>query len=97
MATYIALVNWTDQGITNVKQSPQRLDTARELAAKLNCKMGNFYMTIGAYDIVAILEAPDDEAAAKFMLALSSGGNVRTTTLKALSEDVYRKIIADLP
>jgi uncharacterized protein with GYD domain len=96
MVTYIALVNWTDQGIKNVKQSPQRLDAARALATKLKCKLRDFYLTVGSYDMVCVLEAPDDEAAASFLLALGAGGNTRTTTLKAFAEDSYRKIIAGL-
>ena len=58
--------------------------------------MTHFFLTIGAHDMVAMLEAPDDESAAKFSLALGSTGSVRTTTLKAFSEDSYRKIIAGL-
>ena len=96
MGTYISLVNWTDQGIKSVKDSPGRLDGARQLAKKHGCQMTQFFMTIGPYDMVAMLEAPDDESAAKFSLALASSGNVRTTTLKAFSEDAYRKIIAGI-
>lgn len=96
MAKYITLVNWTDQGIKNVKDSPGRLDAARALAKKLGCEMEDFYMTIGAYDMVAIMEGPNDEAMAKFALTLGAGGNVRTTTLKAFSEDSYREIVAAL-
>ena len=96
MARYIALVNWTDQGVKNIKDSAKRVDAARDLAKKLGCTMGDFFMTIGPYDMVVMLDAPDDEAAARFNLTLASGGNVRTTTLKALSEDSYRKIVASL-
>jgi len=96
MAKYIALVNWTDQGIKTVKDSPGRLDAARGLAKKLGCEMKEFYMTIGAYDMVAIMDAPDDETMAKFALTLGGGGNVRTTTMKAFPEDAYRKIVAGL-
>jgi uncharacterized protein with GYD domain len=96
MATYISLVNWTDQGIKAVKDSPGRLDGARALAKKYGCTMRDFYLTIGAADMVAILEGPDDESVAKFSLALGSSGSVRTTTMKAFSEESYRKIIASL-
>jgi uncharacterized protein with GYD domain len=96
MAKYIALVNWTDQGVKNVKDSPKRLDAARELAKKCGCEMQEFYMTIGPYDMVATMEAPNDEAMAKFALSLARGGNVRTTTLKAFPEDLYRKIVGSL-
>ena len=96
MARYIMLTNWTEQGIKNVKESPKRLDAAKTLAKKLNGEIVEFYMTTGAYDMVVMLEAPDDEAAAKFALSLGSGGNVRTTTLKAFSEQSYRSIIGTL-
>ena len=96
MGLYISLVNWTDQGIRSIKDLPARLDGARQLAKKYGCEMTHFFMTIGAYDMVAMLEAPDDESAAKFSLALGSSGSVRTTTLKAFSEDSYRKIIGGL-
>ena len=93
MAKYIALTNWTDQGIKNIKESPNRVDAARDLAKTLGCELQDFYLTIGAYDMVVTIEAPDDETVAKFALKLASAGNVRTTTLKALSEDTYRGII----
>lgn len=96
MAKYIALINWTDQGVKNVKESPARLDAARKLARELGCEFGETYLTIGAYDLVAMVEAPDDETMARFALKVGSGGAVRTHTLKALSEDSYRRIIASL-
>jgi len=96
MARYIMLTNWTEQGIKNVKESPKRLDAAKALAKKFNGEVVEFYMTTGAHDMVVMLEAPDDEAAAKFALSLGSAGNVRTTTLKAFSEQSYRSIIGSL-
>jgi len=96
MARYIMLTNWTEQGIKNVKESPKRLDAAKALAKKFNGEIVDFYMTTGAHDMVVMLEAPDDEAAAKFALSLGSAGNVRTTTLKAFSEQSYRSIIGSL-
>ena len=96
MATYIMLMNWTDQGIKSVKDSPKRLDAARKLAKKGGCELRDFYMTIGKHDMIAVLEAPDDEAAAKFVLSTASGGNIRTTTLKAFPEDTYRKVLKAL-
>ena len=96
MARYIILLNWTDQGIRSIKESPKRLDTARELAKSFGCELRDFYLTIGPYDMVTVLEAPDDETSAKFMLSLAANGNIRSTTLKALPEDVYRKVIGGL-
>lgn len=96
MARYIMLTNWTEQGIKNVKESPKRLDAGKALAKKLGCEITDFHMTTGVHDMVIMLEAPDDEAAAKFALSLGSAGNVRTTTLKAFSEKSYRSIIGSL-
>ena len=96
MAKYILLLNWTDQGIKAIKDSPKRLDAARQAAAKAGLTMGDFYMTIGGYDMVLHAEAHDDAALAKFVLAVASGGNVRTTTLKAFPEAEYREIVAGL-
>ena len=96
MATYILLMNWTDQGIKTVKDSPKRLDAARAIAKKGGCELRDFYMTIGKHDMIAVLEAPDDEAAAKFVLNAAAAGNIRTTTLKAFPEDAYRKVLAAL-
>jgi uncharacterized protein with GYD domain len=96
MGRYIAVASWTDQGIRNVKESPGRLDAARKLAKKYDCDIRDFCMTIGAHDMVVTIEAPDDEAMAKFALALGAAGNVRTTTLKAFSEESYREIVGAL-
>jgi uncharacterized protein with GYD domain len=96
MATYILLVNWTDQGIQTVKDSPKRLDAGRALAKKFGCEVKEFYLTIGPYDSLSLLEAPDDEAVAKYLLSLRSGGNLRTTMLKAIPESSYRTIVGSL-
>jgi len=96
MGKYVLLTNWTEQGIKNVKESPKRLDAAKSLAKKLGGEFKKFYMTTGAYDMIVILDLPDDDAAAKFALTLAMAGNVRTTTLKAFSEDSYRGIIASV-
>ncbi len=96
MARYIELISWTGEGVKNVKDSPKRLDAARELAKKMGCEVRDMYMTMGAWDMVVIVEAPSDEAIAKFNLTLAMGGNVRTTTLKAFPEEAYRKIVAGL-
>jgi len=96
MAKYINLINWTEDGIKNVKNSPARWDAAKELARKHGATMETIYMTMGTYDLVAILDAPSDEVAAKVNLLLAMGGAIRTTTLKAFAEDDYRKVIAGL-
>lgn len=97
MPTYVSLINYTDQGIRNVKDSPKRLDAAKKLLKDMGGELKAFYLTMGGYDIVTVAEAPNDESVAKFVLALASSGNVRTTTLKAFPEAEYRKLIAGLP
>jgi uncharacterized protein with GYD domain len=97
MPTYIALTEWSEQGIGAVDESPARLDDAKELARSLDGELTHFFMTMGQYDIVALFDMPDDEAAAKVALALGRGGNVRTETLKAFTEDEYRDIVDALP
>ena len=93
MARYILLANWTDQGIKSIKDSPARVEAARQLAKTMGCTMGDFYMTAGSVDMVWMFDAPDDATVAKFCLSLAMKGNVRTTTLKALSEADFGKII----
>lgn len=97
MPTYISLINYTDQGIRNVKDSPNRGDAAKALFRSLGGEVKEIYLTLGAYDLVVISEAPNDEVAAKCVLAIGSLGNVRTTTLTAFPEAEYRKIIEGLP
>lgn len=97
MATYISLINYTDQGIRNVKDSPKRLDAAKKLLKDLGGDLKEVYLTMGTYDLVIVADAPSDEVIAKFSLTLGSLGNVRTTTLKAFPEAEYRRIIAALP
>jgi uncharacterized protein with GYD domain len=96
MARYIMLVNWTDQGIRNVKDSPKRLDAARNAAKGVGAEIRDFYMTMGDHDIVLVVDAPTDEAMAKLALIQGSAGNVRTKTLKAFSETEYRAIVGSL-
>lgn len=93
MVTYLVLINWTDQGIRNVKESPKRLDAARKLAKDLGGEIKTVYMTQGGFDLALVAEMPNDEKLASFVLKLGSFGYVRTTTLKAYAEDEYRKII----
>ena len=96
MNTYIALVSWTQKGIQDIKESPSRLEKAKTLVATAGGEMKSFYMTMGRYDMIAIIEAPDDAAYAKVMLTLGSKGGVRSETLRAFPEDEYRNIIEEI-
>jgi uncharacterized protein with GYD domain len=93
MATYISLVDWTGEGVANAKRSPERLQQAKEVFSTHGGEMTDFFMTMGAHDMVVVSKFPDDESYAKAMLQVASGGSVRTETLKAFTEDEYRDII----
>jgi uncharacterized protein with GYD domain len=97
MATYIMLTNWTQKGIENVKDSPGRLEAAKEAFQAAGGEIKEFFLVTGRYDMVVIADAPDDKTMAKLALIIGSGGAVRTETLRAYSEEEYRKIIASLP
>jgi uncharacterized protein with GYD domain len=97
MATYIGLIRWTQQGIEKVKEGPARLDAAKQAAQAVGIEIKAFYLVMGQYDQVAILEAPDDETVAKMALAIGAQGNVRTETMRAFTEEELRKIIGSLP
>ncbi|WP_137933404.1 GYD domain-containing protein [Mesorhizobium comanense] len=96
MTTYIVLMNWTEQGAKTVRDSPKRLDAARKQLGEMGGSFKSFYLTMGEFDMVAVVEAPDDAVLARFALMLGSGGSVRTRTLKAFPEFAYREIISSL-
>jgi len=96
MTTYIMLMNWTEQGAKNVRDSPKRLDAARKQLGDMGGSFKSFYLTMGEYDMVAVVEAPDDAVLARFALMLAASGNIRTRTLKAFPELAYREIITSL-
>ena len=97
MATYIFLVNYTQKGIEDIKESPERLDEAKKAFQAMGAEMKEFYLVAGQYDLVVVAEAPDDETIAKLALTIGSKGAVRTETLRAFTEDEYRKIVSDIP
>jgi uncharacterized protein with GYD domain len=96
MPRYVVLVNWTDQGVRNVKQTLQRTDSGGELAEKHGLKLEQAYWTVGPYDMVTVFEAPDDEALSAHLLEIGSRGNVRTTTLRAYDEEEMSGILQRL-
>lgn len=97
MPTYITLIQFTQQGIQNIKESPARLDAAKAGIEAVGGRFIGYYLTMGRYDAVIISEGPDDEAVARILLATGAQGNVRTETLRAFDEDEYRRLIATLP
>jgi uncharacterized protein with GYD domain len=97
MPTYISLIKYTHQGISTIKEGPNRLDANKEILSRYGSELKAFYLTMGRYDIITISEAPDDTAAAKVALTVGGGGNVATETLRAFTEDEYREIVTALP
>ena len=97
MATYVVMINYTDKGIQTIKDSPNRFSKSKEEARSFGCEVKAFYLTMGVCDIIEIIDAPDDESVAKLTLAVSAGGNVRTTTMRAFSEVEFQSIVNSLP
>ncbi len=96
MPTYVVLMNWTDQGVRTARDTVRRREQADALAEKYGARIEEAYWTVGPYDIVAIIEAPDDETATAFLLELGSRGNIRTTTLRAYDREEMSRIIERL-
>ena len=96
MPTYVALMNWTDQGIRNVRDTVNRREQADVLAEKHGAKIEQVYWTVGPYDLVTIVEAPDDESATAVLLELGTAGNLRTTTLRAYDSEQMLGILQRL-
>ena len=97
MATFILLANWTREGFRDIKDSPNRLDSFKAACKDLGPEILAYYMTMGPYDMVIIVEAPDDETIALLALAGGAQGHTQTLTLKAFPEEHYRRTVASLP
>jgi uncharacterized protein with GYD domain len=97
MAVFISLVNLTQEGIREFKNSPDRAANFKSMAEKIGVKVKEVYWTMGIHDAVLILEAPDDETVTAAMLGLGSLGNVRTQTLRAFDSAEMKEIISKIP
>jgi uncharacterized protein with GYD domain len=97
MPTFLLSLNWTDQGIRHVKDSPKRAQAARDLAKKVGVEIKEVFLTSGTSDLLLILDAPNGDNVTKFALALGSQGNVRTTTARAWRENEFQKLVSELP
>lgn len=96
MSHYILLINWTEQGIGKINESPGRYSSFKASVEKAGGKLIGGYYTFGEYDVVIIIEAPNDEAVMSLMLKVGSAGNVKTKTLKAFTAEEAIKVIKDL-
>ncbi len=97
MATYVMLITYTDAGIQHFKAIGDRLAHARAGATELGATLEAFYLTMGPYDAVAIVSAPDDETAAKMSLVNTANGRVRVQTLRAFTEQETIQLASQLP
>ncbi len=93
MPTYVALVNYTDQGIKGIKDTVQRARAVRAEMEQRGARMVSMYWTQGRYDLVAIMEAPDEQTASAAMLRVASAGNIRSETLRAFDEAEMEAIL----
>jgi uncharacterized protein with GYD domain len=97
MPGYIGLYKYTQQGLADIKNGPERIKRAQALAEQMGIRHIGTWVTMGPYDLVAIAEAPDDETIAAFSLALARAGNVTITTMRALSEEEFAQVVGRLP
>lgn len=94
MAHYVVLGNFTDQGIRNVKETAKRAKAFRETAKGVGATVKDVFWTLGSYDVVATLEAPDDEVVASLMMKVGSLGNLKSQTLRAFDEKEVQGLLA---
>ena len=97
MPSYVLLLNYTDEGMSNIRYLPQHVHAFRQVVEGAGGHLTNMYLTMGQYDMVAIIEAPSDRSCVSMSLALCSLGNFRITTLKAFGEDELGAIVEDIP
>ena len=94
MSVYVTLLNWTDQGIRNIREAVQRVDSGAQVAEqKYGVRLREVYWTVGPYDYVVLWEAPDEQSMSAFMLELGSLGNIRSTTLRAYDREEMSGIL----
>jgi uncharacterized protein with GYD domain len=97
MAAFISLVGFTQQGVRDFKATAGRAAKFKSMAQKAGVTVKEIYWTMGAYDVVIIMEAPDEKTATAVMLSLASLGNVRTQTLRAFNSSEVEEIISKAP
>jgi uncharacterized protein with GYD domain len=94
MPSYIALIDWTDQGVRDFKESVNRYESAQSQLGSMGVTFTSIYWTLGAHDIVGVVDAPDDETLAAGLLVIAGQGNIRTTTLRAFSANEMKGVIS---
>jgi uncharacterized protein with GYD domain len=97
MPTYVTLARYTDQGMRRIKDSPARVEAIKKLVADHGGEIKAFYLTLGEYDMLVVIDAPNDNLVAKLLLTIGADGNTRTTTFRAYSEEEFRRVVKSLP
>jgi uncharacterized protein with GYD domain len=97
MPTFMCFLNWTDQGAKAVKEAPQRYEAVKDLVAKLGGRLVSAYVTTGQYDVALTVEMPNGDAMTKLAIAITSSGNARTTTVRAIPPEEFGKLAAEAP
>jgi len=97
MPSYILLARFTQKGVERIEDGPARIEAARKTLESLGGKLQSIYLTMGRYDSVAIIDAPDDAAAAKFSIAIGAQGNVKIESMRAFNEKEYGELVTSLP
>jgi len=97
MPTYIVLLNWTDQGVKSAKGTVDRYEENRDALKDKGIMFRDSYWTVGPYDVVSTVDAPDDETLSAALIALAGAGNVRTTTMRAFNGDEMRGVLGRMP
>ncbi len=93
MPNYVSLINWTDQGVRNFKDTVDRYEAAQAAMGASGVTFKDAYWTVGPYDLVTVVEGADDETATAALLGIAAQGNIRTTTMRAFSADEMRSVI----
>ncbi|MEH2626505.1 uncharacterized protein with GYD domain [Bradyrhizobium sp. AZCC 1719] len=96
MVTYVVLANFTDQGVRSAKDSPKRAEAFKKMAETFGITVKELFWTQGRYDIVTILDAPDEFSAMTLSLSLAALGNVRTESLRAFSVEDMTKVVGKM-
>jgi uncharacterized protein with GYD domain len=97
MPTFVGMLSWTDQGVRTLKDTPKRIQVARERAKKLGIEIKHVFLTTGEFDILVIADAKDGDSMAKMAMMAGAEGNVRTRTIRAWTEPEIAKLISELP
>lgn len=97
METYIILANYTQQGVANIKESPARIQAVHKAVEAAGGKWLGWYLTMGQYDMVLIVQAPNAQVAASLLLAIGSQGNVSTQSMRAFNEEEFKALVASMP